>query len=90
MTRSEFAALKAQRWFDSAVIGMACAPSAAADVTTTPLGSEAKLVDGSVVQGWTVKELKPSTDVIPHPVRGMLSLRSRATWLAPSPSSVSR
>lgn len=55
----------------AAAIGIACAPTAAADDATT-LGSEAKLVDGAVVQGWTVKDLKPSTDVIPHPVYGTL------------------
>jgi hypothetical protein len=56
----------------AAAIGMACAPTAAADDATTTFGSEAKLVDGAVVQGWNVKDLKPSTDVIPHPVYGTL------------------
>lgn len=56
----------------AAAIGLAAAPIAAADVTVTTLGDEAELVNGAVVQGWTVTALKPSSDVIPHPVRGVL------------------
>lgn len=53
-----------------AIIG---APVAAADTTTTTtLGSQGQLVNGAVVQAWTVADLKPSTDVIPYPVRGAL------------------
>lgn len=37
-----------------------------------PLGQSAELVHGPVVQAWTVKDLKPSSDVIPYPVRGVL------------------
>jgi hypothetical protein len=52
------------------------APIAIADdintVNTTQLGSQAKLDDGNVVQGWTVTGLKASTDVIPHQVQGTL------------------
>jgi hypothetical protein len=50
------------------------APTAAADSTTQTLGSQGKLVDdaGNVVQGWTIGNLKPSSDVIPHPVYGTL------------------
>ena len=40
--------------------------------TITTLGSEAKLMDGNVVQGWTITNLKTSTDVIPHVVNGTL------------------
>lgn len=53
-------------------MGLTGAPIAAADVTTTTLGNEARLVDGAVTQGWTVTGLKPSSDAIPYPVRGTL------------------
>jgi hypothetical protein len=43
-----------------------------AGATTQPLGSQGKLVDGNVVQGWTVTGLKQSTDTIPYPVAGTL------------------
>ncbi|WP_319454936.1 MULTISPECIES: MPT63 family protein [unclassified Mycobacterium] len=50
------------------------APTAVADATTQTLGSQGKLVDsaGNVVQGWTISNLKPSSDAIPHPVYGTL------------------
>jgi hypothetical protein len=50
------------------------APAAVADATTQTLGSQGKLVDsaGNVVQGWTISNLTPSSDVIPHPVYGTL------------------
>ncbi|HKO34613.1 MAG TPA: DUF1942 domain-containing protein, partial [Candidatus Limnocylindria bacterium] len=52
------------------------APTAIAEqqsaVNTTQLGSQAKLTDGNVVQGWTVTGLKVSTDTIPHAVQGTL------------------
>nr|WP_090279820.1 MPT63 family protein [Mycolicibacterium komanii]CRL75876.1 FHA domain-containing protein [Mycolicibacterium komanii] len=41
-------------------------------VQTQALGSQGKLVDGAVIQGWTITNLKPSSDVIPFPVRGTL------------------
>lgn len=41
-------------------------------VQTQALGSQGKLVDGAVVQGWTITNLKPSSDVIPYSVRGTL------------------
>ncbi|OBB73325.1 MPT63 family protein [Mycobacterium sp. 852014-52144_SCH5372336] len=41
-------------------------------VQTQALGSQGKLVDGAVIQGWTLTNLKPSSDVIPFPVRGTL------------------
>src|SRR3954454_19207027 len=43
-----------------------------ADPTTTTIGSQAKLVDGNVVQGWTITNLKSSSDTIPYPVAGTL------------------
>ncbi|WP_019972029.1 MPT63 family protein [Mycobacterium sp. 141] len=51
------------------------APIALADdsaVTTAALGSQAKLDNGNVIQGWTVTDLKPSTDTIPYQVHGTL------------------
>jgi hypothetical protein len=57
-------------------IGILGAPLAAADdlttATTTTIGNEAKLTDGNVIQGWTISNLKASTDVIPYPVAGTL------------------
>lgn len=49
-------------------------PLAAADATTQTLGSQGKLVDGTgnVVQGWTISNLKVSSDTIPHQVNGTL------------------
>jgi hypothetical protein len=35
------------------------------DVTTTTTGNQAKLVDGNVVQGWTISDVRTSSDVIP-------------------------
>lgn len=53
--------------------GLLGAPVAAADdLTTTTIGNEAKLTDGNVVQGWTINDLKASTDQIPYPVAGTL------------------
>lgn len=36
------------------------------------LGQQAQVVDGNVVQGWTITALKPSSDAIPYTVRGTL------------------
>jgi len=49
-------------------------PIAAADPTTQTLGSQGKLVDGTgnVGQGWTISNLKVSSDTIPHQVNGTL------------------
>lgn len=46
--------------------------AAAAAPTTQPIGSQGKLVEGNVVQGWTVTGLKQSTDVIPYQAAGTL------------------
>jgi hypothetical protein len=54
-------------------VGLLGAPVAwADDASTTTLGSQAKLDDGNVVQGWTITNLKTSTDAIPYPVAGTL------------------
>ena len=54
-------------------IGFIGTPIATADdLTTTTIGNEARLTNGNVVQGWTITNLKPSTDVIPSPVAGTL------------------
>ncbi|WP_029113313.1 MPT63 family protein [Mycobacterium sp. URHB0044] len=53
-------------------VGILGAPIASADPTTTTIGSQAKLVDGNVVQAWTITNLKPSSDAIPYPVAGTL------------------
>jgi hypothetical protein len=53
-------------------IGFVGAPVAFADPTTQNLGSQGKLEDGNVVQGWTVSNLKVSSDTIPHAVNGTL------------------
>lgn len=36
------------------------------------IGQQADLVDGPVIQGWTVYELNPSSDVIPYQPQGTL------------------
>ena len=48
------------------------APIALAETSTQTIGSQGKLVDGNVIQAWTISNLKPSTDVIPHQVSGTL------------------
>lgn len=51
------------------------APVAAAEdagTIVTPIGEQAELVDGAVVQAWTVLELQPSLDFIPYQVQGTL------------------
>ena len=54
-------------------IGFVGTPIAAADdLTTTTIGNEARLTNGNVVQGWTITDLKASTDQIPYPVAGTL------------------
>jgi hypothetical protein len=54
-------------------VALVSAPiSSAEDVTTTTVGSQAKLVDGNVIQGWTISDLRPTSDEIPYPVAGTL------------------
>jgi Domain of unknown function (DUF1942) len=56
----------------SGAIGIIGAPIAFADATTQTIGSQGKLVDGNVIQAWTISDLQPSSDTIPHQVRGTL------------------
>ena len=42
-------------------------------LTTATIGQQAKLVNGDVVQGWTITGLKPSSDAIPYTPQGTLS-----------------
>jgi hypothetical protein len=57
----------------AAAVGLISPPIASADdVNTQPLGSQGKLVDGNVVQAWTINNLRTSSDVIPYPVAGTL------------------
>ncbi len=66
----------------TATAGFIAAPFAAAEPEATPpagptvqtqtLGTQGKLVDGAVIQGWTITNLQPSSDVIPFPVTGTL------------------
>jgi hypothetical protein len=51
---------------------IAGAEAGAPDVTTQNIGSAGKLLDGNVIQEWTITDLKPSSDVIPHPLNGTL------------------
>jgi hypothetical protein len=53
-------------------VGIIGVPIASADDATTTIGSQAKLFDGNGVQGWTITNLKTSTDAIPYPVAGTL------------------
>ncbi len=62
----------------AATAGIVCAPFASADAaepaapSTQSLGGQAKLVNGDVIQGWTISNLQPSSDTIPHQVNGTL------------------
>lgn len=56
----------------SGAIGIISAPITFAETTTQTIGSEGKLVDGNVIQAWTISDLKPSTDVIPYQISGTL------------------
>jgi len=57
-------------------VGIGSASTAAADqateASTSVFGSQATVVNGDIVQGWTVSDLKPSSDAIPYPVQGAL------------------
>lgn len=54
-------------------VGALSVPIASADESVIhQLGSTAQLVNGDVVQAWTVTSLKPSADSIPYPVAGTL------------------
>ena len=56
-------------------IGFGSAPLAFADdhgVTTQQIGQQGQLVNGGVVQAWTVTDLRPSSDVIPYQPQGTL------------------
>ncbi|WP_442929117.1 DUF1942 domain-containing protein [Mycobacterium sp. MS1601] len=54
-------------------MGVIGAPMAAAeDSVVHTLGGSAELVNGNVVQAWTIKDLKPSSDVIPYSAAGKL------------------
>ena len=55
-----------------AAIGVGAAPGASADTGTQALGSQGTLANGDVLQGWTISDLKVSTDVIPHATQGTL------------------
>ncbi len=48
------------------------APIAFAETSTQTIGSQGKLINGDVVQAWTIRDLKPSTDAIPHQLNGTL------------------
>jgi hypothetical protein len=57
----------------AATVGIIGAPLASAeDAVTTTIGNQNKLIDGDVVQGWTISDLRPSSDAIPYPVGGTL------------------
>ena len=56
----------------SGAVGIISTPIALAETSTQTIGSQGKLVDGNVIQAWTISNLKRSTDVIPHQVSGTL------------------
>jgi hypothetical protein len=56
----------------SGAVGIISTPIALAETSTQTIGSQGKLFDGNVIQAWTISNLKPSTDVIPHQVSGTL------------------
>jgi len=48
-------------------VGIVGAPIVSAeDTSVSSLGSQGKLVDGNVIQGWTISNLQPSSDEIPY------------------------
>jgi Domain of unknown function (DUF1942) len=52
-------------------VGIVNAPLASAeDATASSVGTQAKLLGGNVIQGWTISNLKTSSDQIPYPVNG--------------------
>ena len=54
-------------------LGLVGVPTAVADdAVVHTLGQPAELVNGDVVQAWTITNLKPSADVIPYRVAGTL------------------
>ena len=56
-------------------IGVASMPTASANYPVIQkFGTQEQLVDGAgtIVQGWTVNNLQPSSDVVPWPVHGRL------------------
>lgn len=56
----------------AAAAGFVTATTAAADTGNLALGTQATVTNGDVVQGWTVNDLKPSTDTIPYQPHGTL------------------
>ncbi len=56
----------------AAAVGLGAAPFASADAQVHYLGQPGELVNGDVVQHWTVTGLKPSTDVLPYQPVGTL------------------
>ena len=56
----------------AAALGVSGAPIASADAEVQYLGQPGELVNGSVVQHWTVTGLKPSSDMIPYQPAGTL------------------
>lgn len=66
-------ALAAMTAAAAAMLGAAGAPLAwADDVEVQSLGQPGELVDGAVIQHWTVSDLRPSTDIIPFRPVGTL------------------
>lgn len=55
-------------------VSLATAGADAGDVaaTTQPIGTQGTVENGGVIQGWTVSDLRPSTDAIPYQPRGTL------------------
>jgi len=55
-----------------AVAGALSTGIAAADPATHPIGSQGTVAEGPGVHGWTVSDLRPSSDAIPYQPRGTL------------------
>jgi hypothetical protein len=60
-----------------AAAGAVCAATASADAgdpapSTHPIGTQGTVENGGVIQGWTVSDLRPSSDAIPYQARGTL------------------
>lgn len=63
----------------AAAATLATAAAASADAEVQYLGQPGELVNGDIVQHWTVTDLKPSSDVIPYQPAGTLGRPRRPT-----------
>lgn len=56
----------------AATVAIANADAGDAAPSTHPIGTQGTVENGGVIQGWTVSDLRPSSDAIPYQPRGTL------------------